>query len=179
MSTPATAPDLITNLQTRLDELATQLYAALRYTTTHHPSVAPSALANTVINPPQSSFSGEKAPSPPPGQQAGQSQSQNTIQQQQQQQPPGSPNHLPQPAAAFDADLAELATDLVAKQREIEELIGQLPGDVEAARVLQEDKIRELARQMGDLEGQAERLGERRDEAGRKVEGVIGRFRRV
>jgi hypothetical protein len=67
----------------------------------------------------------------------------------------------------------------VAKQREIEELIGQLPGDVEAARVLQEDRIRELARQMGDLEGQAERLGERRDEAGRKVEGVIGRFRRV
>ena len=186
---PFTSPDIVTQLQLRLDELATQLYAALHYTSTHHPSIASSAWAASVVDPSASQRADPASPgaadAPPPMTQTTASQSNNSTtqgnlsfaQSQSQDassfsQPPLSPSHVPQPKAAFQADLTELAGDLVSKQREIEGLIVQLPLDVEAAREGQERRIEEL-------EGRQRRVEERRERVLREVEDVIGMFRRV
>lgn len=176
-------PDIISALQNQLDELATQLYAALRYTSTYHPSSASSALAANVINPPakgagQPGSPGDAAPAAPAAPTAVAA-AQDSASAWQSAQIPGSPSHVPHTPTTFDADLAELAGDLVAKQREIETLIAQLPRDLASTRSAQEARIRDLAAQLVSVEDRSRAVQRRRDEVVGCVEGVIARFRRV
>ncbi|MCJ1444931.1 MAG: RNA polymerase II mediator complex subunit [Stictis urceolatum] len=166
MSQPTAHEDIITSLQTSLDQLATQLYASLKYTTTHHPLSAPSALASAVIKP-----SSLPNPTSTPG-------SPLPNKTEKTEAPPASPTHRPLDQAAFEADIRELAVDLVAKQRLIEELIRKLPADVVAEERVQEGRIEELERELRGVEGEVRRVGERREEVLARVEGVVGRFRR-
>ncbi|KAJ5168482.1 Mediator of RNA polymerase II transcription subunit 21 [Penicillium canariense] len=160
--------DILTQLQTCLDQLATQFYATLGYLSTYHdnsPAIPPSgvpnaapALAkiskNTTAPPVPASVAGSAAaaaaaggaqsPVPPPTQQPGTE--------------PGAvegedPNLPPQPDSprTFAARQRELARDLIIKEQQIEYLISVLPG-IGASEAEQEAKIRELETQLRDVE---------------------------
>ncbi|KAJ5190585.1 Mediator complex subunit Med21 [Penicillium cinerascens] len=159
--------DILTQLQTCLDQLATQFYATLGYLTTYHdnspaipppnvPNAAP-ALAriskNTNAPPvPASVAAGaagdgaaQTSPIPPPTQQPGTAGETGEAE--------GDPNLPPQPDSprTFAARQRELARDLIIKEQQIEYLISVLPG-IGASEAEQESRIRELETQLRDVE---------------------------
>ncbi|GKZ25659.1 RNA polymerase II mediator complex subunit [Aspergillus brasiliensis] len=192
--------DILTQLQTCLDQLATQFYATLCYLTTYHdnipatppptsttPNAAPLLAKipkNASTHPvpasaPQAAQSQSQA-SPPPPDTTNNPQAQGQNADQQQQQNPdgtGAAEGLLAPApdspATFAARQRELARDLVIKEQQIEYLISVLPG-IDSSEAEQERRIRELEGELRVVEGVRE---ERRRELGalrRRLEGVLG-----
>ncbi|PYH70311.1 med21 domain-containing protein [Aspergillus vadensis CBS 113365] len=186
--------DILTQLQTCLDQLATQFYATLCYLTTYHdnipatppptsttPSAAPllAKIPKNASTPPvpasapQAAQSQSQASPPPPDSTNPPGQGQNADQQQQN--ADGTAEGLPAPdsPATFAARQRELARDLVIKEQQIEYLISVLPG-IDSSEAEQERRIRELEGELRVVEGVRE---ERRRELGalrRRLEGVLG-----
>ncbi|OJZ91688.1 hypothetical protein ASPFODRAFT_55376 [Aspergillus luchuensis CBS 106.47] len=190
-----TMADILTQLQTCLDQLATQFYATLCYLTTYHdnipatpppttttPSAAPllAKIPKNASTPPvpasapQAAQSQSQASPPPPDSTNPPGQGQNADNQQQQN-ADGTAEGLPAPdsPATFAARQRELARDLVIKEQQIEYLISVLPG-IDSSEAEQERRIRELEGELRVVEGVRE---ERRRELGalrRRLEGVLG-----
>ncbi|OJJ76518.1 hypothetical protein ASPBRDRAFT_204124 [Aspergillus brasiliensis CBS 101740] len=192
--------DILTQLQTCLDQLATQFYATLCYLTTYHdnipatppptsttPNAAPllAKIPKNASTPPVPASAPQAAQSqsqasPPPPDTTNNPQAQGQNADQQQQQNPdgtGAAEGLLAPApdspATFAARQRELARDLVIKEQQIEYLISVLPG-IDSSEAEQERRIRELEGELRVVEGVRE---ERRRELGalrRRLEGVLG-----
>ncbi|GJP91041.1 hypothetical protein CBS115989_2368 [Aspergillus niger] len=184
--------DILTQLQTCLDQLATQFYATLCYLTTYHdnipatppptsttPSAAPllAKIPKNASTPPvpasapQAAQSQSQASPPPPDTANPQTGGQHADQQQQS--PDGEGLPAPDSPATFAARQRELARDLVIKEQQIEYLISVLPG-IDSSEAEQERRIRELEGELRIVEGVRE---ERRRELGvlrRRLEGVLG-----
>ncbi|KKZ64163.1 hypothetical protein EMCG_01511 [[Emmonsia] crescens] len=181
--------DILTQLQTCLDQLATQFYATLCYLTTYHdhsaaipPSNIPTAipqLKKIPKNPPPATTSAttEKsaagtAASPQPQQPNTPAAAEVQAQQQESQAEP-----TPDPPEIFALRQRELARDLIVKEQQIEYLISVLPG-VGSSEEEQEERIRRLAEELRVVEAERrekrremKRLGERVDELLEAVEG--------
>ncbi|KAJ5189189.1 Mediator complex subunit Med21 [Penicillium cf. griseofulvum] len=161
--------DILTQLQTCLDQLATQFYATLGYLTTYHdnapttpppnvpdavPALAkiaknssappvPAAIANKVGG--AATVAGNASPPHAPPQQPGAA--------------PGTaregddPNLPPAPDSprTFASRQRELARDLIIKEQQIEYLISVLPG-IGASEAEQETRIRELETELREVE---------------------------
>ncbi|KAJ5399637.1 hypothetical protein N7465_010126 [Penicillium sp. CMV-2018d] len=161
--------DILTQLQTCLDQLATQFYATLGYLTTYHdnapttpppnvpnaaPALAkitknsssppvPAAIANKVGG--AAAVAGNASPPHAPPQQPGAA--------------PGTavegedPNLPPAPdsPSTFASRQRELARDLIIKEQQIEYLISVLPG-IGASEAEQETRIRELETELRGVE---------------------------
>ncbi|MCJ1370417.1 RNA polymerase II mediator complex subunit [Loxospora ochrophaea] len=137
--------DKLTQLQDCLDQLSTQLYASLRYITTHHPTPSPSqSTATTAASPPSQ---------PPP-------------------QNPHSPSR-PDTPTTFSLSTKELAHDLVLKTQQIEYLVRTLPG-IETSEVQQEARIKALEEELRVAERERREVVGVKEELVRRVEGVIG-----
>ncbi|KAL4961145.1 med21 domain-containing protein [Aspergillus stella-maris] len=184
--------DILTQLQTCLDQLATQFYATIGYLTTYHdnsPAIPPpnpdSAPALAKI---------QKNSSTPPIPASAAAILNNTSQ--------GSPSAgggggvTPGPATAGGADGAEaageeglpprpdsprtfaarqreLARDLVIKEQQIEYLISVLPG-IGSSEAEQEKRIRELEVELRGVEEERERKVRELRVLRKRVEGVLG-----
>ncbi|OAX79554.1 hypothetical protein ACJ72_06126 [Emergomyces africanus] len=181
--------DILTQLQTCLDQLATQFYATLCYISTYHdhsvatpPSNVPTAipqLKKIPKNPPPATTTsaaekaaGGTAASPQP-------QQPNTpggadAKTQQLESPTEPPPDSPE---VFAQRQRELARDLIVKEQQVEYLIGVLPG-VGSSEAEQEERIRQLAEELRVVEAERRvkrkemrKLGERVDELLGAVEG--------
>ncbi|KAJ5796073.1 uncharacterized protein N7518_004613 [Penicillium psychrosexuale] len=161
--------DVLTQLQTCLDQLATQFYATLGYLTTYHdnapttpppnvPDAAPALakMAKNSSSPPVPAavankvggaavVAGNASPPLAPPQQPGAAPG--TA-------PEGGDSNLP-PApdspSTFASRQRELARDLIIKEQQIEYLISVLPG-IGASEAEQESRIRELETELRDVE---------------------------
>ncbi|KAJ6126930.1 Mediator of RNA polymerase II transcription subunit 21 [Penicillium sp. IBT 18751x] len=181
--------DILTQLQTCLDQLATQFYATLGYLTTYHdnspaipppnvPNAAP-ALAtiskNTSTPPvPASVAAGtagggvaQTSPVPPPTQQPGTTAEGGEVE--------GDPNLPPRPDSprTFAARQRELARDLIIKEQQIEYLISVLPG-IGASEAEQESRIRELETQLRDVEKERMAKAQELQKLRGRLENVLG-----
>ncbi|CAI7603662.1 unnamed protein product [Penicillium pancosmium] len=176
--------DILTQLQTCLDQLATQFYATLGYLSTYHdnspaipppnvPSAAPalSKMTKNTTSPPipasvaaSAGGSGGPAtsPPPPPPQQPGATEIQD-------------PNQPPEPDSprTFASRQRELARDLIIKEQQIEYLISVLPG-IGTSEAEQEAKIRELEVQLRDVEEKREAKALELKKLRGKLENVLG-----
>ncbi|EEH36295.1 hypothetical protein PAAG_00618 [Paracoccidioides lutzii Pb01] len=184
--------DILTQLQTCLDQLATQFYATLCYLTTYHdhsaairPSNIPTAipqLKKIPKNPPPSisaatattTTTGGTASTPQPQQQPNTPVAEQAPPAQQQQSPT---EPTPDTAEVFAQRQRELARDLIIKEQQIEYLISVLPG-VGSSEAEQEERIRRLAEELRVVEAERRvkrremrRLGEMVDELLGAVEG--------
>ncbi|CAI7669696.1 unnamed protein product [Penicillium manginii] len=174
--------DILTQLQTCLDQLATQFYATLGYLSTYHdnspaippnvPNAAPALskmTKNTTSPPIPASVAGAGAsgpaasPPPPPPQQPGAGAG---LQ---------DPDQPPEPDSArtFASRQRELARDLIIKEQQIEYLISVLPG-IGTSEAEQEAKIRELEVQLRDVEGKREAKALELRKLRGKLENVLG-----
>ncbi|KAK3176505.1 hypothetical protein OEA41_007828 [Lepraria neglecta] len=165
--------DRLTQLQDCYDQLATQFYASIRYISLHHNA---SALPAPVPLPTTSSTSGGAN-----GQIARPNSTTNTQQSQAVVEPPDPsslpPEQRPDTPTTFAVAQKELAHDLILKTRQIEYLIGVLPG-IGEGQESQEERIRRLD---GELRGALEerRVVEReRERWVGLMEGVVGGVRR-
>ncbi|MCJ1229499.1 RNA polymerase II mediator complex subunit [Toensbergia leucococca] len=132
--------DRLTQLQDCLDQLATQLYASLRYLSTHHPSAPlPLQPAHPVTD--------------------------------------THPAQRPDTPRTFAAVQRELAQDLILKQRQIEYLIGVLPG-LDSSERDQEERIRVLEGELRAAESERGEAVREKEEWLRVLDGVIGGVRR-
>ncbi|KAJ5759581.1 Mediator complex subunit Med21 [Penicillium odoratum] len=185
--------DILTQLQTCLDQLATQFYATLGYLTTYHdnsPALPPPGVPNAVpalakiakneTSPPipaslaakvASEVPGRASPPPQPPQQPGAT---------------GAtglgvglegedPNQPPQPDSprTFASRQRELARDLIIKEQQIEYLISVLPG-IGASEAEQEARIRELEVQLRDVESEREGKVTELRKLKKRLESVLG-----
>ncbi|KAJ5129760.1 uncharacterized protein N7515_005799 [Penicillium bovifimosum] len=183
--------DILTQLQTCLDQLATQFYATLGYLTTYHdnaptippnvpnaaPALAkmpknttappvPAAVANRVGG--AAAAAGNASPPHAPPQQPGAAPVAAAAE-------GGDPNLPPAPDSprTFASRQRELARDLIIKEQQIEYLISVLPG-VRASEAEQEARIRELEKELRDVEmRRAAKVRELKKLRGR-LEGVLG-----
>ncbi|GAM84550.1 hypothetical protein ANO11243_025460 [Dothideomycetidae sp. 11243] len=130
--------DRLTQLQDCLDDLATQMFASLRYINTHH------------------SFASIQG------------------------QPDQQPNQKNEDGSApvFQANLRELARDLVVKEQQIEYLIKVLPGIGNSARD-QNERIQRLEQELKDVEAERKQAAVERDEMLGTVEQLAKGCRRV
>ncbi|KAL4910068.1 mediator complex, subunit Med21 [Aspergillus multicolor] len=188
--------DILTQLQTCLDQLATQFYATIGYLTTYHdnspaipppiPTAAPALakIQRNSTNPPipasaaailsQSSPSvaagavtpGPPAPSAIPGAEGGEAGA-----------APGAGEEglppRPDSPRTFAARQRELARDLVIKEQQIEYLISVLPG-IGTSEQEQERRIRELEGELREVEEERERKVRELRVLRRRVEGIWG-----
>ncbi|KAJ5916906.1 Mediator complex subunit Med21 [Penicillium tannophilum] len=182
--------DILTQLQTCLDQLATQFYATLGYLSTYHdnsPAIPPPNVPNAVpalakisknsTTPPipaslaskgNTEVAGNASPPPQPPQQPGAALGTGP-------QEGEDPNQPPQPdsPSTFASRQRELARDLIIKEQQIEYLISVLPG-IGASEAEQEARIRELEVQLRDVEKEREvKIGELRSLKNR-LDGVLG-----
>ncbi|KAL2851798.1 mediator complex, subunit Med21 [Aspergillus pseudodeflectus] len=183
--------DILTQLQTCLDQLATQFYATIGYLTTYHdnspatvpdhptaapalakiqknstnppiPASAAAILANSQASPSGAGATAATTPGPTIA----------TV--------PGTgtgedPTLPPRPDSprTFAARQRELARDLVIKEQQIEYLVSVLPG-TGSSEAEQEGRIRALEKELrGAEEERAKRVRELRA-LRRRVEGVLG-----
>ncbi|KAJ5679188.1 Mediator of RNA polymerase II transcription subunit 21 [Penicillium macrosclerotiorum] len=182
--------DILTQLQTCLDQLATQFYATLGYLTTYHdhsPAIPPPnvtdaapALAKISKNgsaPPVpasvaasaaasgAAAGGAQSPLPPPTHQPGASGATEGE----------DPNQVPEPDSprVFAARQRELARDLIIKEQQIEYLISVLPG-IGASEAEQETRIRELEVQLRDVEKERVAKAQELKSLRHRLEEVLG-----
>lgn len=171
-------PDTVTQLQHSLDELATQMFAALRYITEHHsnaqipgqqylgpqgrdhdPQLNPTALPNGDTKP----ANPEQQPSsddPPPLAQ--------TVQES---------LRVADDPKVFEEALREMARDLVRKEKEMEALVEAMPGK-ERSKEQQKDRMRELEAELRVVEGELREAGAVKDDLLNRVEGAIWKCNR-
>ncbi|KAJ5173421.1 Mediator of RNA polymerase II transcription subunit 21 [Penicillium capsulatum] len=181
--------DILTQLQTCLDQLATQFYATLGYLTTYHdnspatpppnitdaapalakisksttsPPVPASVAAGTASGAPSAA---QASPPPPPQQPGTQAEAAEAEH----------PNLPPQPDSprTFASRQRELARDLIIKEQQIEYLISVLPG-IGASEAEQEAKIRELETQLRGVEEERTAKALELKNLRRKLENVLG-----
>lgn len=138
-------------------QLATQMYASLHYISANH---ALSPIPTQPFDPKglQPALTSASAPADP-----------------------ASPTSATTRAAPTDlaATLRELSRDLVIKEQQIELLVSGLPPGLREARVEQEARVAELEEELRALEVEARGAAERRRWLVERVEGRIGRARRV
>ncbi|EGE83996.2 RNA polymerase II transcription mediator family protein [Blastomyces dermatitidis ATCC 18188] len=185
-TTSATMADILTQLQTCLDQLATQFYATLCYLTTYHdhsaatpPSNVPTAipqLKKIPKNPPPTTTVSTTAKGTSGAAASSQAQQSTTpaaaeAQAQQEESPPAEPT--PDTPEIFALRQRELARDLIVKEQQIEYLISVLPG-VGSSETEQEERIRRLAEELRVVE--AERMEKRREmrRLGERVDELLG-----
>ncbi|EAS34017.2 mediator for RNA polymerase II transcription subunit 21 [Coccidioides immitis RS] len=183
--------DILTQLQTCLDQLATQFYATVAYLTTYHdhsPAIPPPSVPSAVPQlkkipknpPPAAPTSGTATNTPgaaggPSGDTkdaaAGPSNAPQ-MQQQHQEQPPDAPPR-PDSPNTFLMRQRELARDLIIKEQQIEYLISVLPG-IKSSEAEQQERIKQLAEELRVVE--EERSARRRElrRLGEKVDGLLG-----
>ncbi|RAK73592.1 uncharacterized protein BO72DRAFT_480143 [Aspergillus fijiensis CBS 313.89] len=194
--------DILTQLQTCLDQLATQFYATLGYLTTYHDNspatVPPPTQTQTAPAAPALAKIPKNSSAPPvpasaplaAQQQSNQTQQQTPAEIPQAAQPgaagaapedttttgaPQDPALPPAPDSprTFAARQRELARDLVLKEQQIEYLISVLPG-IGSSEAEQERRIRELEGELRRWEGvRGERMLQLKALRGR-LEGVLG-----
>ncbi|KAG5294534.1 RNA polymerase II transcription mediator family protein [Histoplasma ohiense] len=162
--------DILTQLQTCLDQLATQFYATLCYLTTYHDHAAATPPSNIPTAIPQL----KKIPKNP----STTATTSTAADAQAQQQEPSPAEPTPDPPEIFALRQRELARDLIVKEQQIEYLISVLPG-VGSSEAEQEERIRRLAEELRVVEAekrekrrQMRKLGERVDELLGAVEGT-------
>ncbi|KAJ0413348.1 mediator complex, subunit Med21 [Aspergillus carlsbadensis] len=183
--------DILTQLQTCLDQLATQFYATIGYLTTYHdnspatppdhptaapalakiqknstnppiPASAAAILANSQASPSGAGATTATTPGPTIATAPGMG-------------PGEDPSLPPRPDSprTFAARQRELARDLVIKEQQIEYLVSVLPG-TGSSEAEQEGRIRALEKELrGAEEERAKRVRELRV-LRRRVEGVLG-----
>ncbi|PWY89526.1 hypothetical protein BO94DRAFT_39091 [Aspergillus sclerotioniger CBS 115572] len=176
--------DILTQLQTCLDQLATQFYSTLSYLTTYHdniPTIPPPDIPPSLSAPPLAKIPKNSSTPPVPATIA---QHQTTTQTSP---PPPTPNPqenpeggetdpaLPAPDSAelFAARQRELARDLVIKEQQIEYLVSVLPG-IGSSEEEQERRIRELERELRGVEGEREQRRRELGELRRRLGSVLG-----
>ncbi|CAF9928692.1 MAG: hypothetical protein GOMPHAMPRED_005209 [Gomphillus americanus] len=186
--------DILTRIQTHLDQLATQFYASVRYLSTHHPlldfdgtplnSITSLPLSQTTAPPIQApgttlgsstlatepDFSQEKKSKKDKRDKAAKDDADGP---EPAAKPPLSPDWTPLEPDSFGLDIAELADDLITKQKQIEDLLAELPQELEQEEQKQEQRIRELVSELEDLESEVVEVRARRDTLLDKIEGVI------
>ncbi|KAA8644156.1 hypothetical protein EYZ11_008486 [Aspergillus tanneri] len=178
--------DILTQLQTCLDQLATQFYATLGYLTTYHdnsPAIPPSipdaapALAqipkNSSAPPVPAGAPVPSQSSPPPTQTPGQQPSAPGA-------PPGGsgegdPNIPPAPDSprTFASRQRELARDLIIKEQQIEYLISVLPG-IDSSEAEQGRRIAELEKELRGVEQEREHKMNELGRLRKRLEAVLG-----
>ncbi|KAL4933367.1 med21 domain-containing protein [Aspergillus undulatus] len=192
--------DILTQLQTCLDQLATQFYATIGYLTTYHdnsPAIPP---PNPTSAPALAKIQKNSSNPPIPASAAAILQNNNTSMAS----PAGGPatgaitpgpvvNSAGGAGAGVDADAAgeeslpprpdsprtfaarqrELARDLVIKEQQIEYLISVLPG-IGSSEAEQERRIRELEGELRGVEREREKRIRELRVLRRRVEGVFG-----
>jgi mediator of RNA polymerase II transcription subunit 21 len=141
--------DRLTQLQLCLNQLATQMYATLHYTSDR---ATPSRIPDLryQISPARSNFLETQQT------QSDETQTQTTTQQSDPTQPQNTqtqPQSQQDSATQFTADLHELARDLILKEQQIELLIDRLPGIGTSERA-QRERMRELEQQLQEIEVQ-------------------------
>ncbi|RHZ57105.1 med21 domain-containing protein [Aspergillus thermomutatus] len=187
--------DILTQLQTCLDQLATQFYATIGYLSTYHdnsPAIPPSDIPNAAPAlakiPKNSTAPPVPAGAPVPAQSQASPPAQNPAQ--------GGAGagasvgdggQTPGPAAGAGADpnlpppdsprtfasrQRELARDLIIKEQQIEYLISVLPG-IDSSEVEQEKRIRELGRELRRVEEERELKMRELKRLGRTLEKVL------
>ncbi|KAH0368128.1 hypothetical protein KCU65_g4108, partial [Aureobasidium melanogenum] len=142
--------DRLTQLQDCLDDLATQMFASIRYIQTRHQfasipgqpdmsePTAPNAPAPLQPNAAPNTLTASAAEQGGPNTAA--------LQQQDPTQPPG-----PDDPATFQAALRELARDLVLKEQQIEYLISVLPG-IGESEANQSQRIQALEKELREAD---------------------------
>lgn len=154
--------DRLTQLQTSLDQLLTQMFATVRYIDTHHPySLIPN-------QPDRNPFSADNDAVP----QNDPTQDPKTMEFDK------DGNRRPDAPLVFHARLQELAQDLVLKEQQVEVLIESLPG-LGNSQAQQEEKIRKLQEELQGLGKEREQAAKEKEELLRRVEGRILGVRRV
>ncbi|EMD62531.1 hypothetical protein COCSADRAFT_93765 [Bipolaris sorokiniana ND90Pr] len=152
--------DILTQIQDELDMLLNQMAAALRQIRENAP------------------------PSVPPGQQrldsfaeleAREAAQHNTANDPSQ--PPFAPPPKPSPEQ-FQADIKELAQDITLKEQQIEKLIAHLPG-LNWSEKEQVERMKELERQLEDLEGDRVKAVKEKETLMKMVEDKIAGVGRV
>lgn len=184
--------DRLTQLQDCLDQLATQMYATLSYTSTRAasspipgqplqspaaPAFPSSTHATSDAAAPETQTQGSSNPTQTttsfdPSQPQTQTQTQTQPQTQTRLLSTRPPRH--DPAAAFTADLHELARDLIVKEQQIEMLIERLPGIGTSERA-QRARMAVLERQLREIEEERARAVAEKE---RLLERVAGRDRK-
>ncbi|KAF2502368.1 hypothetical protein BU16DRAFT_6372 [Lophium mytilinum] len=154
--------DRLTQLQLCLDQLATQMYATLHYTSDR---AAPTRLPNLPyqVDPARSSFLETS-------QQQVQTQSTQAITQGSD--PSQAQTQSQDPEAQFTADLHELSRDLIIKEQQIEVLVDTLPGIGTSERE-QRERMRELERQLREIEVQRKEAVAEKEELLEQVAAAI------
>ncbi|GIJ98389.1 RNA polymerase II mediator complex subunit [Aspergillus viridinutans] len=171
--------DILTQLQTCLDQLATQFYATIGYLSTYHdnspaipPTDVPDAAPALAKIPKNSTAPPVPAGAPVPAQSQASPPAQNPAHGAAGAgtsvgdggQTPGpaagagaDPNLLPAPDSprTFASRQRELARDLIIKEQQIEYLISVLPG-IDSSEAEQEKRIRELERELRRVEEERE-----------------------
>lgn len=150
-------------------QLATQFYASIRYISLHH-SASP-------LPPPFPTSQNQNQIQPSNGAVPTNNNTTNTHQND-----PTDPSSLPaeqrpDTPTTFAAAQRELAHDLLLKTRQIEAIIGVLPG-VENSLEVQEQRIRELEGELREARREREEVEKVREEWVGLVEGVVGGIRR-
>ncbi|KAL4870076.1 mediator complex, subunit Med21 [Aspergillus spectabilis] len=189
--------DILTQLQTCLDQLATQFYATIGYLTTYHDNSPATPPENPTSAPPLSKIQ-KNSTNPPIYAGAAAILASGTNTNNTQTSPPfatataaattpgptlnGAPGTedavaglppRPDSPRTFAARQRELARDLVIKEQQIEYLISVLPG-IGSSEVEQERRIRELEGELRVVEGERERRVRELRGLRRRVEGVLG-----
>ncbi|KAK2746787.1 RNA polymerase II mediator complex subunit [Myotisia sp. PD_48] len=176
--------DILTQLQTCLDQLATQFYATLGYLTTYHdhsPAIQPPNVPNTTPqlkkipkNPPQ------KPPAPQNEDKQKKSQDETSQDKHDQQQADAQPDAenkdlppSPDSPSVFAQRQRELARDLIIKEQQIEYLISVLPG-IASTEADQEARIRKLADELRETEKERRRKRKEMRLLAAQVDGLLG-----
>ncbi|KAK4990515.1 RNA polymerase II mediator complex subunit [Elasticomyces elasticus] len=179
--------DRLTQLQDCLDDLATQMYACLRYIHTHHPyspipgqpdhnphatrhpsSIPPASDTVTTSEP----TNGTAATSQGPFTQTTTTTT-NTVSAH-----PPSTDPVPTPTEAFQPALKELARDLILKEQQVEYLVSVLPG-LRSSERDQHARIAELETQLVAAEEERGRAVEMKKRMVESVGEVLLSVRRV
>ncbi|KAI9935013.1 hypothetical protein ASPWEDRAFT_54057 [Aspergillus wentii DTO 134E9] len=178
--------DILTQLQTCLDQLATQFYATLGYLSTYHdnsptipppqvPDAAP-ALAkipkNSSAPPAPAGVPAAAQASPPPPQSAQLARGASETGQGGEVVDPNLPP-APDSPRTFASRQRELARDLIIKEQQIEYLISVLPG-IGSSEAEQESKIRELEKELRGVEEEREQKAKELKKLRRRLETALG-----
>ncbi|CAD0110703.1 unnamed protein product [Aureobasidium uvarum] len=172
--------DRLTQLQDCLDDLATQMFASIRYIQTRHQfasipnqpdmsdPTAPNAPAPLQPNAAPDTLTASAAEQGGPNAVA--------LQQQQEQDPDQPPR--PDDPATFQAALRELARDLVLKEQQIEYLISVLPG-IGESEANQNQRIQALEKELREADEQRKTALVERETMLDKLASLAGECKRV
>ena len=163
------------------------MYASIRYIQTHHSYATilsqpdqnpharnvPTSIPTSAWLPPEGGTNGSSGRATSPAVEA--------VSQPQldaQNGPEDSSGLRPDPPHIFEEALKELAQDLVVKEQQIEYLIDALPG-IGKSEVEQVNRIRDLESQLREVETRRQEAVKEKQRCIERLDGVIGRVRRI